>query len=43
MAFGLRIFQVQGAAKGLEGIVVRLFQLLEGHGQAGGAVFDLLF
>src|SRR5580704_13834422 len=43
VAFGFRVFEVQGAAQGLEGIVVGLLEFGVLRGELGGAFFDELF
>src|SRR6516164_824129 len=42
MALGFRVLQVQRAAKGLQSVVVRLFELVESLLEPRGAIFHLL-
>jgi len=42
MAFGFRVFQVQRASQSLQGIVVGLLELLNGHLELRGLFIHLL-
>src|SRR3954467_11578905 len=43
MPFGLRVFQVKGAAQGLQRVVIRLLELRERAGELCRPLFDELF